>query len=510
MANADTGDGLCAECGSRLGGTLIPSIPIGTRIRGYEVLGTHGEDLVARAPPGQTVLLVLGSARLLALEADALGRFPPDGTLPALVEHGEDASYGPFLALSFLDASAPPLGAVARSLRVLDAIALARQTIDLVARIAREGFVWEPLPADFLLAPGGALLLTRLRCTGRIGEYFTDGNARPALEALGELLLPFPAALGPTSLVRLLAFRVTGTPSALSPEQALRAFVSVESELRESQIDAARPVAELSDVGLSRAKNEDAVAFATGTIARGTGRETPWTVLVACDGVAMSSEGALASSLAAKTTRDALGHFARSGDILYESLESAMSGAICAAHLALCATPWTPGAEGASPPGTTLVAALVFGESLVVGWVGDSRAYWVSPSGAELLTRDHSWVGESVVRGELTEAEAMASPFAHTLTRCLGPLELSGPTIEEVAPDVLLKTLSGAGHLVLCTDGLWNYFPAASDLTRVVRAAGPGATTPRIARTLVNHALARGGDDNVSVVVYSHPAPPTP
>jgi serine/threonine protein phosphatase PrpC len=57
---------------------------------------------------------------------------------------------------------------------------------------------------------------------------------------------------------------------------------------------------------------------------------------------------------------------------------------------------------------------------------------------------------------------------------------------------------------VLCTDGLWNYFPTAPDIALLVESAGPGANTASIARILVNHALARGGGDNVSVAVYAH------
>ena len=167
--------------------------------------------------------------------------------------------------------------------------------------------------------------------------------------------------------------------------------------------------------------------------------------------------------------------------------------------------PGDPTARGEEePPGTTLVAALVFRATLVVGWVGDSRAYWISPRGAELLTRDHSWAAEAVLRGEMTDAQAMAAPLAHALTRCLGPLELSGEKIEEVAPDVCVRELSGPGHVVLCTDGVWNYFPSAHELAGVLRAAGAGASTALLARCLVNHALARGGEDNASVAVYAH------
>ena len=60
---------------------------------------------------------------------------------------------------------------------------------------------------------------------------------------------------------------------------------------------------------------------------------------------------------------------------------------------------------------------------------------------------------------------------------------------------------ASAGHLVLCTDGLWNYLPRAGDLEHAM-ATGPGDGSPvAAARSLVRHALASGGHDNVTVAV---------
>jgi PPM family protein phosphatase len=182
---------------------------------------------------------------------------------------------------------------------------------------------------------------------------------------------------------------------------------------------------------------------------------------------------------------------------------AAMSQAIRAAHLAVCATPIPH--DHAEPPGTTIVAGFVYRRRLTVGWVGDSRAYWVTSTGAELLTHDHSWANETVAKGEMTEDEAMRAPLAHALTKCLGPLEV-GDVPHEIDVDVRARDLPGPGHIVLCSDGLWNYFPAAAMVADLVRAAGAGAHADQIALLLVNHALARGGQDNVTVAVYAHGA----
>jgi serine/threonine protein phosphatase PrpC len=127
------------------------------------------------------------------------------------------------------------------------------------------------------------------------------------------------------------------------------------------------------------------------------------------------------------------------------------------------------------------------------------------------LTEDHSWANEAVARGEVTEAEAMRSPLAHALTRCLGPLEISDPEVAaagkrrigDVHPDVRARDLPGPGWVVLCSDGFWNYFSSAKEVAALVR--GVGASTPAVlARRLVNHALARGGQDNTTALVYEH------
>jgi serine/threonine protein phosphatase PrpC len=297
-------------------------------------------------------------------------------------------------------------------------------------------------------------------------------------------------------LYRLLTGSGLDLPHAARDAARMREALDSVDGVGRGQQDGPRHLAAECDQGLKRDHNEDATAIASG-VTKGEG----WTILVVCDGVSCSTHAEQASNVAAKTACDALAHFAKSGDISHEAATSAMAAAIRAAHVAVCSAQIEPSEK--EPPGTTIVAALVYRRRLTVGWVGDSRAYWVGPHGAELLTRDHSWVAEAVARGELTEDEALRQPLAHALTRCLGPLE-SSDSSASVEPDVRARDLPGAGYVVLCSDGLWNYFPNASDIAALVRAAGEGAVPQAIAWRLVNHALHRGGGDNVSVAVYAH------
>ena len=55
-----------------------------------------------------------------------------------------------------------------------------------------------------------------------------------------------------------------------------------------------------------------------------------------------------------------------------------------------------------------------------MGWLGDSRAYYIGPDASRQLTHDHSWVNEIVAAGRMTRAEAETAPLAHAITRSVG------------------------------------------------------------------------------------------
>lgn len=261
--------------------------------------------------------------------------------------------------------------------------------------------------------------------------------------------------------------------------------------------DEVHRIASSTHPGLRRQHNEDSVAFASGTTPGGD----DFRVLVVCDGVSSSTHAEQASQIGSRIVVDALARRCRSGDVPLDRARAAMVDAIREAHAAICAPGLVAGT--AEPPGTTCVAALIIRDRLVVGWVGDSRAYWFTASGGELLTRDHSWVNEAVDSGEATLEQALRSPHAHALTRCLGPLE-PDEGLPPVEPDVVSRVLAGPGSLMLCSDGLWNYYPIPEQMAGLVQRCGPSPTSARLARFLVHKALARGGQDNVAVAVYSH------
>jgi serine/threonine protein phosphatase PrpC len=400
----------------------------------------------------------------------------------------------------------PPAGSkrlheVGPTLGFEQALAVVHRTIDLAERFERAGLSWRPVASDIAIGPDGELYVAELRGVQKLEPPLRFEIER-VLHALGLVFVPYPMVQGPPRLMRLLMpHRSAPSAGKLWSVAEARAELAAIEPLLSLPKNEPR-LADLTDIGLKRSRDEDATAVASGMSLT----HKPWFVLVACDGVSSSSHAATASMIAATIARDALAHHARSGDIEHEAASWAVVAAIHAAHIAVCAENLGHGDEG--PPATTIVVALVYGNQLTVGWVGDSRAYWLTNDGAELLTRDHSWINDTVDTGRMTEGEAAREPLAHALTRCLGPVEAGDTT--PVEPDVRGRLLVGPGHLVLCTDGLWNYYPDPGTLSKLVRSAcaisQAGTSAARVARHLVNHAIARGGGDNVSVAVYVHDA----
>ena len=147
------------------------------------------------------------------------------------------------------------------------------------------------------------------------------------------------------------------------------------------------------------------------------------------------------------------------------------------------------------------MSGVVTADAVAVGWIGDSRAYWLPEDrgpGGRLLTQDDSLATELMAAGALSAADAITSPDAHIVTRWLGA------DAEAHEPHVATFQPPAPGVLLLCTDGLWNHQPEADGLARLAQAKSssdlPGATTDLLA-----FAVEAGGHDNVTVVLIAFP-----
>lgn len=140
--------------------------------------------------------------------------------------------------------------------------------------------------------------------------------------------------------------------------------------------------------------------------------------------------------------------------------------------------------------GTTVVGAIYDGPMIAIAHVGDSRGYRLRDGHLELLTQDHTWVNEQVVAGYLSEDQAKSHPLKNVVTRALGG-------DNEVVVDVIETPARVDDLFLLCSDGLTTML---SDQEIHERLAG-STDLAEIGNRLIRDANARGGFDNVTVVL---------
>ena len=144
--------------------------------------------------------------------------------------------------------------------------------------------------------------------------------------------------------------------------------------------------------------------------------------------------------------------------------------------------------------GTTLTAARIMGRHLHVVHVGDTRAYLLRDEHLHRLTRDHTYVQLLVDSGAITKEEAERCGARHVLVNALGG---SG---EDVEVDVDQLKLASGDRLLLCSDGLTDLVDD-EQIREVLQRYTPSADA---CQCLVDLALARGGKDNITVIVATY------
>lgn len=225
----------------------------------------------------------------------------------------------------------------------------------------------------------------------------------------------------------------------------------------------------MSHIGLVRELNEDTVLV----------REGAHGLYILADGMGGHKAGEVASALAAQT--------------LAERLENQLPqpGTLMQAMLSANAAVYEKqrGDDNLSGMGTTLTVLWEEDTHVLVGHVGDSRAYLFRDGRLHQMTDDHSMVGEMVRSGAITAQEARVHPYRSVITRAIG-------TDEAVTPDVF-RTLKSPGDIwLLCSDGL-NDMVEDEEIARVLA----GCPLQEAAQALIDLALQGGGRDNVSVIL---------
>lgn len=231
-------------------------------------------------------------------------------------------------------------------------------------------------------------------------------------------------------------------------------------------------LAMISDIGKKKRTNQDA-----GKV--GIRKSDNTYILVVADGVSSSQSASLAAVTAVNKVYDELNHFPNFN-------KETMHRAIDSANKAVKSLPFES-FHALDEPETTIVAAMVKDNKIIIGWVGDSRAYSINSENVYLLTDDDSWANKVVKEKKLTAEQARKHPKAHVITQCLGlrrmPINIHTDEFE----------LDSDEGVLLCTDGLWG-------LTDIepIDWSHPADIE---AWLKVNQANKRGGYDNITVAI---------
>jgi protein phosphatase len=263
----------------------------------------------------------------------------------------------------------------------------------------------------------------------------------------------------------------------------------------------------LTDPGLRRTQNEDAVLWYTVSLG-----EQPGGLYAVADGMGGQNAGEVASTIAIDGIQAELGGYLdrtsarsqpRTDDAVTAPLEldepaeppeqdaplvNLVLEAIqrCNDQIRLYGDKHTE----AAGLGSTLTLALVVGNVALIGNIGDSRTYLVREGVIASLTADHSLVGSLYRQGLISEQEVYNHPHRNLIYNALG-------TKAEATPDIVLQRLQAGDILLLCSDGLWEMVRDDQIRDIVLSFENPEDA----AAALVERANQEGGLDNIGVVV---------
>ncbi len=254
--------------------------------------------------------------------------------------------------------------------------------------------------------------------------------------------------------------------------------------------------------GRVRKHNEDSVF----TYVRDPKKGEPLGLLIVADGVGGQKAGDIASSIAVNTIYEYLSwFFDRDPDDdtrptgqdsenhdeqdVERPLETRLRIAIQAANRKIIAYARDNPIQ-AGNMGTTLTCALIHGDRMTIAHVGDSRGYRLRNGELEQITEDHSFVGQMVRDGQLTDEAYYVHPRRNVITRALGQFD-------EAEVDVETMSIENGDAILLCSDGMWEMVRNPQIKEQLIKTDD----LAEAARTLVRMANENGGSDNISVVL---------
>ncbi|WP_205875716.1 PP2C family protein-serine/threonine phosphatase [Mycobacterium camsae] len=238
----------------------------------------------------------------------------------------------------------------------------------------------------------------------------------------------------------------------------------------------------LSDIGRIRATNQDS-----------WGAYPLQSLFIVADGVACSTDGALAAGLVVELLPTYVSRHLKADDVEGAAAADLVGRAIseyCDDFRAFAATD-----DRAAGANTTVVAVVVAGTRALVGHLGDSRAYLFRDQRLQQLTRDHSVIQDLIDSGEVTVEQAERHPARAILTRHVA-------MFPRALPDAAAVDLLPGDRILLSSDGLHGVVDDPS-LGQILDSH---PEPDDACAALIDAALQAGGPDNVTAVVVAIPA----
>jgi len=466
----EAGESFCIDCGAALDK------------RTY-----HGVLAPSDAPAGPALIATVTDSAARAMLPEVWDQAEENGrTLTVL----QDSGRAPL---------APPLDETSA---LAAGLALAR----LLAALHAEGLALGPLAPDDLEAlPGGKLRLRDAPGLRRVPEEERADAATADLGSAAELLEQLAATprttqrLSEDEAAAAIAEPDGGLPQLLRELRtgAVSGAAELAERLEGMLAERTRPTAlrqvagAASHVGIVREHNEDSY-LTIGLGLENNGRRQGWGVYIVSDGMGGHAAGEVASGLAIRGAAEIfLGEYlsaAIAPDRPYDEAEAreTVRRAVLRANESVVNEARSQGND----MGATFTMALVIGDRVTIGNVGDSRTYLFRDGKLRRVSKDHSLVMRLVDIGQISEEDIYTHPQRNAVLRSLGDKL-------DVEVDIFSERVRPGDALLLCSDGQWEMVRDAEMERMLARPDDP----QQICEQLVAAANQGGGEDNIAVVL---------
>jgi protein phosphatase len=381
--------------------------------------------------------------------------------------------------------------------RVLD---WGNQLADALAYLHTRKIGWQRISSDNIALRERQAMWLDFSAAQPLPSNEADAAQQKARDVIGLASVMFHLATGSDSLqdkenlpeAAISVFeRVLGEYEITTAEALAEAFGEAMKTIRRPTTLRLR-VGRHTDVGMVRDLNEDSLlTLELDRVHRSISR--PIGLYVVADGMGGHAAGDVASGLAINTMAEKMATDLLvpqlTGEIDAELFDAQrwLADAVEAANVAV----YTHRQSSGTNMGTTLVAALVIGDTAHIANVGDSRTYLVTNDGTiHQITTDHSLVERLVALGQIKPEEARVHPQRNVIYRTIGDKE-------DAEVDFFVQKLNPGDSLLLCSDGL----NGKLEDTEIWQLVDHSQSPQEACEQLVQAANDNGGDDNVTVII---------